>query len=807
MLAPLIFATVASADPIVRRDDRPPAGENRHYIGNRPPLTQTAFRKLPIGSIRPEGWVRKQLTLEADGFIGHLTEISPWLKKENNAWLSPTGEGENGWEEVPYWLKGFGDLGYVLNDGRIKREAKVWIDGLLAGQREDGYFGPRANLKSNNGRPDVWPNMVMLNALQTYYEYSGDNRVLDAMTKYFRWQLSVPDNSFLLSYWERQRGADNMASVYWLYNRTGDEWLLNLAHKLHRRTADWVGGIPDFHGVNFAQAFREPATYAILTKDANQTAATERDYSKMRQMYGQVPGGMYGADENARPGFKDPRQSAETCAMVEMMLSHEALLAQSGDAIWAERCEDVTFNSLPASMTADQKALHYLTSPNMPLVDGRSKAPGIQNGGPMFLFDPNDHRCCQHNVSHGWPYYAEHLWLATGDDGLAVALYAPSTVTAKAGRDGSPVTIHEETHYPFDEKVTFRFETKRPNRFPLTLRLPSWSKSPTLKVNGRNLPLRGKGAYAILDREWKNGDRVELTLPMHVSTTTWKANHDSISIDRGPLTYSLKIGEQYRRAGGTDAWPAFEVLPTTPWNYGLNENPSITVVKKPYPKNDMPFAPGAAPIELKTQGRRIPGWQLDHRGLVDQLQPSPARTSEPVETITLVPMGAARLRISAFPTTSASRGAVWAPPIVPKPKYATTTSHTFNADTNDALSDGVLPREGGSGDETIPRFTWWPHKGSAEWVQYDFPEARTFSEVAVYWFDDAPGGGCRVPESWRLLAWVDGKWQEVKAKGTYGVAKNGLNAVTIEPVKTTKLRLETKLREGFSAGILEWQVK
>ncbi|AIE85111.1 beta-L-arabinofuranosidase domain-containing protein [Fimbriimonas ginsengisoli] len=803
MLPFLIAIMASSSDLSVRVVDRPDLGPNRYYIGNRPPLTPSAFRKLPIGAIKPKGWVKKQLQLQADGFIGHLTEISGFLDKKDNAWLTPNGEGKNGWEEVPYWLKGFGDLGYVLDDPRIQKEAKIWIDGVIAGQREDGYFGPRANLKSNDGKPDVWPNMVMLNALQSYHERTGDPRVINLMRRYFRWQLNQPDNAFLLSYWEKHRGGDNMASVFWLYNRTGDEWLLDLAHKLHRRNADWTAGMPDGHGVNFAQAFREPATYAALTHNPVHLTATERDYEIMRDSYGQVPGGMYGADENVRPGKVDPRQAAETCAMVEMMLSDELLLAQTGDPVWAERCEDVTFNSLPASMTADLKALHYLTSPNMPLIDQRSKAPGLQNSGPMQLFDPNDHRCCQHNVSHGWPYYAEHLWLATAGNGLGVALYAPSKVTAKVG-DGTPVTIEEETTYPFEQTVRFTVRSPKAVRFPLTLRLPTWCDAPSLRLNGNAVRLPHLGAYAILEREWHDGDRLELRLPMHISVRKWSDNKDSISVDRGPLTYSLKIGEKYQRQGGTDAWPAFEVLPTTPWNYGLVEGADMKVVERPFPHDDQPFRADAAPIEIHVPARRIPQWNLDQRGLVDPLQPSPARTDQSVETVTLIPMGAARLRISSFPTVS-PQGHPWETPVVPKPAYPAASSHTYEGDSTDALSDGVLPQS--SGDLSIPRFTWWDHKGSTEWVEYHFPYARSLSQSEVYWFDDRPDGGCRIPASWRLLAWIDGAWQEVNHSGFYGVERDRFNSVSFNTVKTTKIRLEAKLQPDASSGILEWRVK
>jgi len=125
---------------------------NDFYISNRPPLTPSPFIKLPIGTIKPQGWVRRQLELEADGFTGHLLEISGFLKKEDNAWLSPEGKGHSPWEEVPYWLKGFGDVGYILGNERIIKETREWIEATIASQRQDGYFGPRSNLTNIRGK-------------------------------------------------------------------------------------------------------------------------------------------------------------------------------------------------------------------------------------------------------------------------------------------------------------------------------------------------------------------------------------------------------------------------------------------------------------------------------------------------------------------------------------------------------------------------------------------------------------------------------------------------------------------------------
>ncbi len=783
-------------------------GTNKHYTSQRAPLLPTPFMKLDVGSIKPKGWLRKQLELEADGFIGNLGEISEFLKKPGNAWLSKTGEGDHGWEEVPYWLKGYGDLGYVLGDKRIVDEARVWIEAALASQRDDGFFGPRAALTSLNGKPDLWAHMVMLNALQTYYEYCGDKRVIKLMTEYFRWQNTIPEGDLLNGYWPVIRGGDNLASIYWLYNRTGDAWLLELAEKMHRHTADWTAGVANEHGVNFAQAFREPATYYLQAQDKKFKDATYRDYDEFRGIYGQAPGGLYGADENARPGYIDPRQAAETCTMVEMMLSCEMLYTSLGDPLWADRCEDVALNSLPASMTADLKALRYLTAANHAISDSGNKAPGIQNGGPMFHFDPNKHRCCQHNVSHGWPYYAENLWQATAGNGLVATFYAPCEVTAKAG--SATYTISEETSYPFDETVKLTFKTDAPSVFPLYLRVPSWCKNPDITLNGQKFAFKAKsGGFIKIERAWTSRDVLLLRLPMSVQLTRWAKNKDSVSVNRGPLTYSLKIGERMARNGGTDKWQAWDLLPTTPYNYGLvlaekKPEAGFQVVKRGIPANGQPFQWDAAPIELTAKARRIPAWKVDYQGLLNTLQPSPAKTNEPIETITLVPMGCARLRIASFPTVGDGPDAhEWVSPKDPMPASASWVGY---GDTVAGLSDGLLPAS--SGDVSIPRFTWWEHKGTSEWVQYDFESPREVSEVGVYWFDDSKaGGGCRVPASWRLEALIDGAWHEVRGATACGVEPDKLNVVTFPKQRVSKLRIVAQLQPEASAGILEWVVK
>ncbi|MFY7840628.1 MAG: beta-L-arabinofuranosidase domain-containing protein, partial [Lacibacter sp.] len=424
---------------------------NTFYTGNRLPLQPLSFVKLPAGSVKPGGWVLKYLELQRDGLTGQLGSISAWLEKNNNAWFSNDGKGDHGWEEVPYWLKGYGNLGYALNDATIIAETKLWLNKVFESQQPDGYFGPKLSPNDRKEIPDLWPNMLMLWTLQSYYEYTNDTRVIPFMLNYSKWLMNVPDEKLLKTYWENSRGGDNLYSVYWLYNRTGEKWLLDLAHKIHRNTADWnqKNNLPNWHNVNVAQCFREPATYYMQTKDSNHLKATYNDFFLIRTLYGQVPGGMFGADENARRGFDDPRQAVETCGLVEQMASNELLVGITGDPFWADHCENVAFNSYPAAVMPDFKGLRYLTAPNMAVSDSRNHAPGIQNEGPFLMMNPFSSRCCQHNHAMGWPYYNEHLWMATPDNGIVAMLYSESEVNAKVGSGkGTSVTLKQSTHYP-----------------------------------------------------------------------------------------------------------------------------------------------------------------------------------------------------------------------------------------------------------------------------------------------------------------------------------------------------------------------
>ena len=165
----------------------------------------------------------------------------------------------------------------------------------------------------------------------------------------------------------------------------------------------------------------------------------------------------------------------------------------------------------------------------------------------MVSYSPYEvYRCCQHNVSHGWPYYAEELWLATPDNGLCASLYAACEVSAKAG-DAAEVKIHEETDYPFRDTVKFTIETGQPAKFPLYLRVPRWCESRGRQHQWRAGQTSSPGRWRLsgLEREWRNGDTVTLRMPMKLAVRQWSKNQDAVSVDYGPLSFSLAIQERF----------------------------------------------------------------------------------------------------------------------------------------------------------------------------------------------------------------------------------------------------------------------
>ena len=245
-------------------------------------------------------------------------------------------------------------------------------------------------------------------------------------------------------------------------------------------------------------------------------------------------------------------------------------------------------------------------------------------------------------------------------------------MSAKVG-SGEVVSIIQTTKYPFEESVNLTVQSGKAVSFPLYLRLPIWCSKPEIKVNGQKLSIDVlAGGYVKITRNWKNGDKIVLQLPMELNVRKWAKNKNSVSVNYGPLTFSLKINENYVRRDSKETaigdsrwqekadpekWPSYEIYPSSAWNYGLLLNKqkpelSFTIVKKPWPTDNNPFTNSGAPIELKAKGKKITSWTIDQYGLCSVLPQSPVQTKEEVSNLTFVPMGGARLRISAFPVVN-----------------------------------------------------------------------------------------------------------------------------------------------------------
>ncbi|CAM4013613.1 glycoside hydrolase family 127 protein [Kibdelosporangium persicum] len=608
-----------------------------------------AYERLRPGAVEPHGWLATQLDRQLTGLNGRFPEISPFLRFDQTGWVHPD---LNGWEEVPYWLRGYGDLGYVTGDDRVLADTERWINAVLATQAQDGYFGPRAQRTSLNGHADLWPHMPMLHALRSWAEYRDDARVESALTRYFDFMTRQPDAVFKDG-WGTTRWGDTIDVLVWLHGRTGDQALLDLTHRIHRHAASWVDTIASLHNVNFAQGFREPAQYWQLSKNPVHRDSVYRVYNAIMAQYGQFPGGGFAGDENARPGYGDPRQGFETCGVVEFMASHELLTRITGDPLWADRTEELAFNMLPACLDPQGKVTHYVTSANGVQLDDFAKTRRqFQNGFAMQAYKPGIHayRCCPHNYGQGWPYYVEEMWLTTSDGGIVASLYGPSTVTVGTTK------IEQQTNYPFSDTITFRLTLPQPKRFPFSVRVPSWCANPLLTVNGTAVIAPAGPKYATITRTWQTGDIVRLRLPMSPRTRIWQ--NKAVSVDYGALTFSLRIEERWNRYAGTADWPEYEVKPASAWNYGLRPNQQFTV-STGGDLND-PFTLANAPIQLTARAQAIPDWTVDSENVVGTMNSGPVATDAPVQQVTLVPMAAARLRITAFPQTGGSKG--WGTP-------------------------------------------------------------------------------------------------------------------------------------------------
>ena len=393
-------------------------------------LSPLAFEPLPLGQIRPAGWLRNQLRVQADGLSGHLDEFWPDIAR--SAWIGGDAEG---WERGPYWLDGLIPLAVLLDDGRLLAKVTAWVETILASQRDDGWFatartaGAGADAHDPDRDLDPWPRFVLVKALIQYHEATNDARIVPALLRFLQ-RLDRLLDERPLTEWARFRWADLMVSIHWLHDETGAGWLLHLAAKVHAQGFDWKGLFEHYpyrervtgddrhlitHVVNNAMGVKSGGVWSRQSGEASDRDATHHMIAELDRHHGQATG-VFSGDEHL--AGRHPSQGTELCAVVEYMYSLEMLFAILGDAHLADRLESIAFNALPATFSPDMWAHQYVQQVNQVICRVDEDRLYTSNGPDANIFGLEPHfGCCTANMHQGWPKFATHLWMRTADGG------------------------------------------------------------------------------------------------------------------------------------------------------------------------------------------------------------------------------------------------------------------------------------------------------------------------------------------------------------------------------------------------------
>ena len=588
--------------------------------------------------IKPEGWLLRQLTIQAEGLSGNLHKVWPDIR--DSAWIGGKCEG---WERVPYWLDGFIPLAYLLQKEDMIATVRKYIDAILSAQDEDGWICPCK--KSERQKYDTWAIQLICKTLKVYYDCSGDDRIPEVIYKILRnYYDMLKSKEITLFGWGKFRWFETFISINFIYEKYQEDWICDLAEIISKQGYDYsyagyMWKMPSHkwqmptHIVNLCMMLKsEAVSYEILGK--TYTDKAERLRTLLDKYNGTVFEGFTG--DEVLSGI-DPTKGTELCAIVEQMYSYEELFARTGDNKWAERLEVLAFNALPATLSEDMWTHQYVQQVNQIACQKTMiMAPWSTNGpyAHTFGLEPN-YGCCTANFNQGWPKFA--LTSFMHNKGTIInAVMLPSVL------NDNGITIRLETDYPFNNKCNYYIDAEKD--FDFVIRIPSFAKG--LKVNGEAAETKD------LSFRIEQGKR-EIKLEFDTAPYLKERPNNLYALQMGSLVFSVPIGyskimKEYTKSGVERKFPYcdYEFIPNTPWNYGFAD----TTFEASYNKvGDIPFSQADPPVTIRAKMKQINwGLKFPYRSICAKVPESRIPVSSE-QIIELQPYGCAKLRMTEMP--------------------------------------------------------------------------------------------------------------------------------------------------------------
>ena len=604
------------------------------------------MNRVLYSEIQPEGWLRRQLEIQARGLAGNLDQI--WPDVRDSAWI---GGGREGWERVPYWLDGFIPLAYLLRDENMIARVRHYMDAILLRQQEDGWICPCR--EEERAKYDLWAVLLIGKVLTEYVEFTGDARAESAL---YRVMKNLHDllssGKARLFNWGKFRWFEGLIPLIHLIRRKPEGWMFDLGRMLARDGADypqfrelWMRPLNKWtyetHIVNIAMMLK----YEALTAEMQGYQMTDRpeEFWQFLTRYNGTAAGTLTGDE-CLSGLGN-QQGTELCSVVELMYSFEWLYAVSGDGVWADRLEKAAFNALPATFTDDMWAHQYDQMVNqVSCVTFPGKSFFRTNGGESHIFglEPN-FGCCTANMGQGWPKLALRAIQQT-ERGLLCAHLLPCSV--KTEIQGKPVSVRIDSEYPFRLKAEITVEAENTD-FELKIRIPGWTKK--VLLNGE--AIQAEHGHVTIGKHWNGAETLHVTLediPRLVDRPQGMK-----AAEYGPLVFSLPIQAKYHRREYTKdgverkaPYCDWELEPQSEWRYGF-ASPSLSVDERPI--DAQPFSSRCPPIALKASLAPVDWEWADGYDTVPAAAPASRKAVGKPQSMLLVPYGCAKLRMTELP--------------------------------------------------------------------------------------------------------------------------------------------------------------